>query len=93
MTYSEPLTVSCGPHGERVAAVVCRHLVGRESPTAGFVENSSDPNGLQAWCYACEDKFQAEGGMTEVFREFTGMSVVCIDCYAEAKARHSLPSN
>ena len=94
MADSEPLTISCGPHGEeRIAAVVCRHMVGRESSGAGFVENSSDPNDLQAWCHACEEKFQAEGGMTEAFREFTGMSIVCVDCYADAKARHSLPSN
>lgn len=93
MPDSEPLTVSCGAHGQRVAAVVCCHLIERESPAAGFVENSSDPNDLQGWCYACEDRFQAEGGMTEGFREFTGMSVVCVDCYAEAKTRHSLLSN
>ena len=31
--------------------------------------------------------------MTDVFKEFNGMESVCIDCYKEAKARHSFPSN
>lgn len=89
----ERLWVDCGPHGRRVAAVVCRHIIGTDCPPAGFVENSSDPHDLQAWCHACEDRFQQEGGMTEAFRAFNGMSVVCEACYAEAKARHTLPAH
>ena len=65
-------------------------MIGNAPRPAGFVENSSDPDDLQAWCHACEDKFEAEGGMTDAFRRFNGMSVVCVVCYAEAKARHSL---
>ena len=56
---------------------------------AGFVENSSEPTDLQAWCFACEEKFQAEGEMTEAFREFNGMAIVCVQCYAEMKLRHT----
>jgi hypothetical protein len=55
----------------------------------GFVENSSDPEDLQAWCSACEEAFLAEGDKTESFRRFNGMSIVCGDCYAQMKARHS----
>ena len=93
MTESDPLLVECGPHGKRVAAVVCRHLLSSEQAPAGFIENSDDPNDLQAWCHACEDMFQQEGEMTDAFRLFNGMSVVCVDCYVEAQAHHSLTTN
>jgi hypothetical protein len=68
-------------------------MVGPDRPKAGFVENCSDPNDQQAWCHACEALFQQEGGMTDAFLAFNGMSVVCVACYAEAKAHHSLPAN
>lgn len=54
----------------------------------GFVENSSDPEDLQAWCDACEALFIAEGDMTECFRQFNDFAVVCDSCYAILKARH-----
>lgn len=85
--------VNCGPHGERVATVVCRHLLQGQPAPAGFIENSSDPNDLQAWCYLCEERFQAEGDMTDAFREFNGMTIVCVICYAEAKAHHAVAAN
>jgi hypothetical protein len=90
MAESEPLMVDCGPHGMRVAAVVCQHMICSGHVPVGFVENSDDPNDLQAWCHACEEKFQIEGEITDAFREFNGMSVVCAVCYAEAKVRHSM---
>lgn len=90
MKPTDPLFVDCGPHGRRVSAVVCRHLLETEAVPAGFVENSDDPHDLQAWCHACEELFQAEGEMTEAFREFNDMAIVCVACYAEAKSRHTL---
>ena len=93
MTATDPMMVSCGPHGERVSTVVCRHMLQSEPSPAGFIENNSDPSDLQAWCHRCEKKFEQEGGMTEAFREFNGMSIVCVVCYGEAKVRHSIPSS
>jgi hypothetical protein len=90
MAETEPLLIDCGPHGKRVSAVVCQHLIGPNDVPAGFVENRSDPNDLQAWCHACEGLFQQEDGMTDVFREFNDLRIVCVVCYAEIKARHSL---
>jgi len=84
------MMVDCGAHGERISAVVCRHMLQWQPAPAGFVENSGDPNDLQAWCYLCEEKFQLEGGMTNAFREFNGMAVVCTVCYADAEARHTI---
>ena len=55
----------------------------------GFVENSDDPNDLQAWCEQCEAMFLSEGDKTPAFREFNGMAVVCVQCYHELKALHT----
>jgi hypothetical protein len=91
MTKSAPMMIECTKHGKRVPAVVCGHLLPGQLEPAGFVENSSEPNDLQGWCSACEEFFLREGEMTERFRKFSCMSIVCVECYAEAVARHSLP--
>lgn len=88
MTDDGPLMVDCGPHGKRVAAVVCQHMLQAKDQAVGFVENSSDPNDLQAWCHGCERLFLQEEEMTPAFREYNGMSLVCVVCYGELKARH-----
>ena len=82
-------TIACGTHGKRVASIVCIHLLTAKDRCLGFVENSSDPLDLQAWCSACEAKFLEEGDMTQEFREFNDMHLVCDFCYATIKARHS----
>ena len=85
--------IKCGSHGERVSAVICQHLMQTAPAPADFVENSSDPNDLQAWCYLCEDAFQHEGDMKGKFRQFNGMAIVCVICYDEVKARHTVAAN
>jgi hypothetical protein len=88
MSDNEPLYVDCGPHGKRVAAVVCRHML-EEDESVGFVENSSDPNDLQAWCDRCEEVFLSEGDKTAAFEAFNDRAIVCVVCYGDLKARHS----
>ena len=83
-----PLMVSC-THGQRPAATVCGHMVTAADEIVGFVENSSDPLDLQAWCNACEQLFLIEGDRTPRFQEFTQMTIVCDICYGTFKARHS----
>ncbi len=90
MSEDEPLYVDCGAHGECVAAVVCCHMIQASQPM-GFIENSSDPDDLQAWCGRCEEMFLAEGDKTEAFEEFNDRAIVCCECYAAFKAQHSLP--
>ena len=88
-----PLLIECGSHGPGLTAVVCCHMLGADRPPVGFIDNSSDPNDLQAWCAMCEAKFEAEDGMTKAFRKFNDMAIVCVTCYAEKKQVHmSLPS-
>ena len=89
-TESEPMYVDCGTHGKRVSAVVCRHLLKPEGDPVGFIENSSDPNDLQDWCYKCESVYDEEGDMTEKFREFNDMAIVCVVCYKNSKSYHSI---
>lgn len=85
----EPRIMNCGTHGEDVAAVVCRHHIDTLDRVAGFVENSDDPDDLQAWCDDCEVFFLAEGDKTAAFREFNNFAVVCTQCYVLLKSRHS----
>ena len=93
MAATEPMMINCESDAERVSAVVCKHMLRSQPAPAGFIENSDDPNDLQAWCYLCEELFQQEQDMTGAFREFNGMAIVCVVCYEEAKERHTiLPS-
>lgn len=82
------LKIKC-KHGEGIAYVVCAHLNTYEIPV-GFIENSSDQNDLQAWCYACEYLFSQEKEMTEKFKDFSNPFLVCDQCYSEIKMRHTI---
>ena len=84
------LTIKCGTHGERVAAVVCGHMLLVSDKAWGFIENSSEPSDLQAWCTDCEAFFLNEGGISEEFEKFNDRQIVCDFCYATLKARHSV---
>jgi len=66
-------------------------MIEAKDEVVGFVENSTEPNDLQAWCDACERYFLAEGDKTSAFRAFNQMALVCDVCYAEFKVRHSTP--
>jgi len=83
------MKISCDSHGEQVDAVVCRHHLDVRDRVVGFVQICDDPDNLQAWCDDCEALFLREGGMTETFLAFNNFAVVCIECYARFKARHS----
>lgn len=87
-TPIDPLRVQCH-HGEGIAAVVCKHLIGTSDPGLAFVENSSDPNDLQGWCSRCEEVYLREGDKTPAFREFNGMAVVCQHCYEGIRDAHA----
>jgi len=82
-------TFKCSTHGTRVAAIVCCHMIRAKDRAVGFIENSSDPEDLQAWCNDCEHLFVEEADKTECFRKFNDFAVVCDFCYASLKERHS----
>jgi hypothetical protein len=83
------LLIKCS-HGERPSAVVCGHMLKARDEVVGFVENSSDPTDLQAWCGSCERFFLSEGDKTPKFVEFNQMALVCDLCYQNLKARHAV---
>lgn len=76
-------------HGKGVASIVCYHLLDKNHPL-GFIENSSDLNDLQGWCYDCEKQFLKEGEMTDMFLKYSNATVVCETCYSELKAYHDI---
>jgi hypothetical protein len=90
-TAERPATILCGTHGKRAAAVTCGHLLDDTDRVLGFMENSSDPTGLQAWCDGCEHVYQQEGELTPAFKQFHDLKVVCDLCYARLRERHSKP--
>ena len=91
---SEDVTeIECEKHGKSVACVVCSPLVNNEEDSLGFVENSSDRNDLQGWCYACEEMFLQEEEMTEQFKAFMGITIVCAECYDAIKVHHEIEPN
>ena len=89
-TDTDAIYIDCGKHGKRIASIICCHLVKSEGDRCGFIENSSEPNDLQAWCFKCETVFDEEGGMTEKFRAFNNMAVVCVDCYEKSADYHDI---
>lgn len=86
----QSLEINCECHGKGISSVVCGHLVKNKGIPVGFIENVSEPTDLQGWCYACEYLFQKEGEMTDLFRSFNHMTVVCNKCYVEIKGVHSI---
>jgi len=78
------LKIDC-VHGEGVASIVCCHILNSVDPV-GFIENSSVPDDLQAWCYACEYFFQQEEEISEDFKRFNNSKVVCEKCYEVFKS-------
>lgn len=83
-----PMKVTCGQHGERTAAIVCRHHINVRDRAVGFVENSNDPDDLQAWCDECEQVFLREGDKTDEFLRFNDFAVVCVACYEQLRSQH-----
>ena len=53
------LEIDCR-HGKGIASIICCHQLNSVDPV-GFIENSFDPDDLQAWCYACEYLYEQEG--------------------------------
>lgn len=82
------LQVDCDEHGKNDAAVVCQHLLIEKLKPLGFIENSSEPGDYQGWCLDCEELFLEEDEMTEKFKKFNDMVIVCEECYLIIKQIH-----
>ncbi|EAT13887.1 hypothetical protein HF888_10640 [Bermanella marisrubri] len=90
MSDEELLILDCEKHGKGVAAVVCGHLTTYCDTPLGFVENSDEPNDLQGWCFACEYVYDQEEDLTDRFKSFNNMRLVCEKCYSIIKSKHTI---
>jgi hypothetical protein len=88
MASDEEFSIDCEVHGRGLSAIVCRHLISDSGIPLGFVENSSVPGNLQAWCQKCEKLFLKETALTENFLKFSDLACVCEKCYAEISKKH-----
>jgi hypothetical protein len=74
--------VSCGRHGARLAAFVCRHLV--ESLRTGWRVGCHTPNGAanddQSWCDACERGRGREGEWNDRAEAYVDIRLLCLGC-------------
>lgn len=82
--------LSCPEHGARPGAVICCHILAAKDHVVGFIENSTDPQDLQAWCHVCEARFQREGGLTPAFEQFNNRAIVCDLCYRGFKVQQTV---
>lgn len=87
---NEKLFINCEKHGKASTATICSHLLKNNGAPLGFIENSSEPNDLQGWCYACEHVFLQEEDQTRTFMKFCNFSVVCTECYKNIKENHNV---
>ncbi len=86
------LKIACKRHGSNSCAIVCRHLIDGRNQVLGFIENSSDPGDYQGWCNDCEKLYLEEQDLTDKFRAFNDMGVVCEKCYFEIREKHEITS-
>jgi hypothetical protein len=73
----ESLKINCNVHGKSDSSVVCGYLVNNVGVALGFVENISITSNFQGCCYACEFVFSQEQDMTEKFKSFDQIAMVC----------------
>ena len=90
MDEKNKILVNCDCHGSQEACVVCAHILLAKDKSVGFIENGSQNEGLQAWCHECESLFQSEGSLTDAFRKFHDLRVVCVECYSLYRNRHQV---
>jgi hypothetical protein len=83
--------VSCGEHGSRRRAFICKHL--NKNEKTGFQEAfDSQPemelheeDDFSAWCEICESVRRDEGEWNDKSMKFADIRLICEDCYFEIK--------
>ena len=79
--------VSCGTHGPRPAAFVCRHVVEslRTRSRVGFHTPGGADDDDEAWCDACERVRAREGEWNERSEAYADIRPICLDCFRQAR--------
>ena len=80
--------VSCGTHGPRPAAFVCRHVLEslRTRSRGGFHTPNYADDDDQGWCDACERVRAREGEWNDRSEAYADIRLICIDCFQQARA-------
>jgi hypothetical protein len=80
--------VSCGRHGARPVAFVCRHVLEslRTGSRVGFHTPNDAQDDDQAWCDACERVRAREGEWNDRSEAHADIRLICLDCFQEAWA-------
>ena len=80
--------VSCGTHGPRPAAFVCRHVLEslRTRSRVGFHTPNDADDDDQGWCDACERVRAREGEWNDRSEAYADIRLICIDCFQQARA-------
>ncbi len=80
-------TVECGEHGTGRATYVCQHLVSGAGLGFNCALEPEDPC-PDAWCDACEDALEAEGGWNDRSEAIAQIRLLCDRCYERARQRN-----
>jgi hypothetical protein len=84
--------IHCATHGPSSdGALVCRHLASGSAAQGFFYEYpEEDPDATcpDAWCQACENLLEKEGGWNEAAMQHAGLRVVCDECFRQIRARN-----
>ena len=80
--------VSCGTHGARPAAFVCRHVLDslRTGARVGFHTPDDAADDDQGWCDACERVRAREGEWNDRSEAYADIRLICLDCFQQARA-------
>jgi hypothetical protein len=78
--------VSCGRHGARPAAFVCRHVLQslRTGARVGCHTPHDAANDDQAWCDACE-RVRAGGERNDPLGAYAEIRLICLDCFHQVR--------
>jgi len=84
--------VECGEHGSRGGAFVCCHLVKGERLGFNYGVDPDEPDALypDAWCDACEQVRQLEGGWNDRSKAHADVTLLCSGCYEALRERNWL---
>jgi hypothetical protein len=80
-------TIKCEIHGKGAETFMCQHLV--TGAAQGF-HCADDPSTVypDAWCDACNQILEQQGGWNEVSEAAAGIKLICSNCYEIIRARN-----
>jgi len=83
--------VTCAKDGKSHATFVCRHLT-RSAGLGFFSSDTPDDPRPDAWCGACDEVLQREGGeWNDRSEPFAQVTMICAACYDRARLRNRPP--